>query len=120
MAKQSLATRATKPLVLTKLMLVGARTPRRQTPTDAGLEYESVTFPATDGVKLSGWFIPPQGGGPGARRLLRARLAVEPPGQHRRPRPLHRPRRRLPPRHEGAPRRGLPRAPLRPAPPRRE
>ena len=39
MAKQSLATRATKPIVLTKLMLVGARTPRRQTPTDAGLEY---------------------------------------------------------------------------------
>ena len=65
MAKQSLATRATKPLVLTKLMLVGARTPRRQTPTDAGLEYESVSFPATDGVKLSGWFIPHEGDGPG-------------------------------------------------------
>jgi uncharacterized protein len=64
-AKRSLAARATKPLVLTKLMLVGARTPRRQTPTDAGLEYESLTFPATDGVKLSGWFIPREGEGPG-------------------------------------------------------
>jgi pimeloyl-ACP methyl ester carboxylesterase len=52
-------------MVLTKLMFLGARTPRRQTPTDAGLEYESVTFPATDGVKLSGWFIPREGEGPG-------------------------------------------------------
>jgi len=69
-AKQSLATRATKPLVLTKLMLVGARTPRRQTPADAGLEYESVTFPATDGVKLSGWFIPRAGDGPGPAVLF--------------------------------------------------
>src|SRR4029453_17870557 len=65
MAKQSLVTRATKPMVLTKLMLVGARTPRRQTPTGAGLEYESVPFPATDGVELSGWFIPREGEGPG-------------------------------------------------------
>jgi uncharacterized protein len=65
MSRQSLASRATKPMVLTKLMLVGARTPRRQTPTDAGLEYESLTFPATDGVKLSGWFIPREGEGPG-------------------------------------------------------
>jgi pimeloyl-ACP methyl ester carboxylesterase len=65
MAKQSLATRATKPMVLTKLMLVAARTPRRQTPTDAGLEYESVTFRATDGVELSGWFIPREGEGSG-------------------------------------------------------
>ena len=61
MPKQSLVTRATKPMVLTKLMFVAARTPRRQTPTDAGLEYESVTFTATDGVKLSGWFIPRDG-----------------------------------------------------------
>jgi len=65
MAKQSLVTRATKPMVLTKLMLVAARTPRQATPTDAGLEYEAVTFPATDGVRLSGWFIPRVGDGPG-------------------------------------------------------
>jgi uncharacterized protein len=65
MTEQSPATRALKPMVLTKLMLVAARTPRRQTPTDAGLDYESVTFQATDGVKLSGWFIPREGEGPG-------------------------------------------------------
>ena len=65
MAKQSLAVRATKPLVLTKLMLVAARTPLRQTPADAELAYEDVEFPATDGVKLSGWFIPREADGPG-------------------------------------------------------
>jgi pimeloyl-ACP methyl ester carboxylesterase len=65
MSARSLASRATKPMVLTKLMLVGRRTPRRQTPTDAGLEYEDVTFQATDGVRLSGWFIPREGDGPG-------------------------------------------------------
>jgi pimeloyl-ACP methyl ester carboxylesterase len=65
MSLRSLASRATKPMVLTKLMLVARRTPRQQTPTDAGLDYESVTFQATDGVKLSGWFIPREGEGPG-------------------------------------------------------
>jgi dienelactone hydrolase len=65
MSRRSLASRATKPMVLTKLMLVARRTPRQQTPTDAGLDYESVTFQATDGVKLSGWFIPREGEGPG-------------------------------------------------------
>jgi uncharacterized protein len=65
MDTRSVARTATKPLVLTKLMLVGRRTPRHQTPTDAGLEYEDVTFKATDGVRLSGWFIPREGDGPG-------------------------------------------------------
>ncbi len=32
------------------------------TPADLGLTYESVTFPASDGVKLSGWYIPSQNG----------------------------------------------------------
>lgn len=27
-------------------------------PTDLGLDYESVAFPAQDGVRLSGWFVP--------------------------------------------------------------
>jgi len=27
-------------------------------PTDLGMEFEDVTFPARDGVRLSGWFIP--------------------------------------------------------------
>ena len=65
MDMRSVARKATKPMVLTKLMLVGRRTPRRQTPTDAGLEYEDATFQATDGVRLSGWFIPRAGDGPG-------------------------------------------------------
>jgi uncharacterized protein len=67
MSRQSLASRATKPLVLTKLMLVGRRTPLGgRTPRDAGLQYEDISFPATDGVTLKGWFIPKEGnGGPG-------------------------------------------------------
>lgn len=32
------------------------------TPADLGLSYETVTFPASDGVKLSGWYIPSQNG----------------------------------------------------------
>jgi hypothetical protein len=35
--------------------------PMRQvssTPTDLGLEYENVTFHSTDGVKLTGWYVP--------------------------------------------------------------
>ena len=28
------------------------------TPADYGLEYRDVTFPATDGVELSGWYVP--------------------------------------------------------------
>jgi hypothetical protein len=67
MSNQSLASRATKPMVLTKLMLVARRTPLGgRTPRDAGLEYEDVAFAATDGVGLKGWFIPKAGdGGPG-------------------------------------------------------
>jgi dienelactone hydrolase len=30
----------------------------RQTPVDLGFDYRDVEFPATDGVRLSGWFIP--------------------------------------------------------------
>ena len=67
MSQQSLASRATKPMVLTKLMLVARRTPLDgRSPRDAGMEYEDVAFPATDGVGLKGWFIPKAGnGGPG-------------------------------------------------------
>ena len=54
-------------MVLTKLMLVARRTPLDgRSPRDAGMEYEDVAFPATDGVGLKGWFIPKAGnGGPG-------------------------------------------------------
>jgi pimeloyl-ACP methyl ester carboxylesterase len=51
---------------MTKLMLVGRRAPLDRTPAEAGLAYEDVAFPATDGVGLKGWFIPKEGdGGPG-------------------------------------------------------
>ena len=33
-------------------------------PRDAGLAYEEVEFPARDGVRLSGWFIPASAAGP--------------------------------------------------------
>jgi pimeloyl-ACP methyl ester carboxylesterase len=33
------------------------------TPADLGLEYRDVTFAATDGVRLSGWWIPGRNGG---------------------------------------------------------
>lgn len=35
------------------------RQPLWGTPAQLGLPYETVAFPATDGVRLSGWFIPP-------------------------------------------------------------
>jgi pimeloyl-ACP methyl ester carboxylesterase len=54
----------TDPLVLTKLMLFGRRAPIDRTPESVGLAYEDVSFPATDGVQLKGWFIPAEGDGP--------------------------------------------------------
>ena len=47
-----------KPMVLTKLMLVGRRAPLDRTPKDVGLDYEEARFKATDGLALEGWFIP--------------------------------------------------------------
>lgn len=46
-----------RPLLMTKLMLRSHRAPLARTPGDAGLRYEDVTFRATDGVRLEGWFI---------------------------------------------------------------
>lgn len=37
------------------------RAPVLHTPTEEGLDFETVTFPATDGVPLEGWFIPCEG-----------------------------------------------------------
>lgn len=34
------------------------RAPVLHTPADVGLDFEAVTFPASDGVPLKGWFIP--------------------------------------------------------------
>ena len=39
------------------------RSPILHTPSEQGLEYEEVTFPALDGVALEGWFIPADGSG---------------------------------------------------------
>src|SRR4051812_50173569 len=47
-----------KPMVLTKLMLVGRRAPLLTTPASAGLEYEDARFKAADGLDLRGWFLP--------------------------------------------------------------
>jgi uncharacterized protein len=54
-----------KPMTLTKLMLVGRRAPIDRTPAEVGLTYEDVSFDATDGVTLRGWFIPREGDAPG-------------------------------------------------------
>jgi len=42
------------------------RSPVFHDPSEAGLEYETVTFPALDGVVLEGWFIP----APGSDKLI--------------------------------------------------
>ncbi len=39
------------------------RSPVLSSPSDYGLEYEDVSFPARDGVPLDGWFIPAPGSG---------------------------------------------------------
>lgn len=43
---------------LTQLMVFGDRQPITRTPAEVGLTFEDVSFPATDGVGLRGWFIP--------------------------------------------------------------
>jgi dienelactone hydrolase len=39
------------------------RAPVLHSPSEHGLDYEDVTFPARDGVPLEGWFIPARGSG---------------------------------------------------------
>src|SRR5580658_7539219 len=39
------------------------RAPILHSPSEHGLDYEDVTFPALDGVPLEGWFIPAAGSG---------------------------------------------------------
>jgi dienelactone hydrolase len=51
-------------LTLTRLMLFSRREPVARTPADAGLDFEPVAFPATDGVGIKGWFVPGAGEGP--------------------------------------------------------
>jgi uncharacterized protein len=47
-----------KPMVLTKLMLVGRRAPLLTTPASVGLAYEEARFRSPDGLGLHGWFLP--------------------------------------------------------------
>lgn len=53
------------PVALTRLMVVGQRQPVTRTPADIGLAFEDVSFTATDGVRLDGWFVPAEAAGPG-------------------------------------------------------
>lgn len=39
----------------------GERAPILETPKDYGLDFEDVTFPTEDGLKLAAWFIPAEG-----------------------------------------------------------
>lgn len=50
-------------MIMTRLMLKAARNPLLRTPADVGLEFEDVSFKASDGVDIRGWFIPGRGAG---------------------------------------------------------
>ena len=39
-------------------------------PSDAGLDYQEVEFPARDGLRLSGWFVPCNGGEPTSKATI--------------------------------------------------
>jgi uncharacterized protein len=58
------------------------RSPVLHSPSEHGLEYEDVTFPAHDGVPLEGWFIP----APGSSKLI---IANHPMGFSRSGMPAH-------------------------------
>jgi dipeptidyl aminopeptidase/acylaminoacyl peptidase len=46
---------------LARIMIAPARQELRATPHSKGLEYEDVQFPASDGLRVSGWFVPAPG-----------------------------------------------------------
>jgi uncharacterized protein len=48
----------TNPITIARLGLFGQRLPITDTPASVGLSYEDVSFSATDGVRLRGWFVP--------------------------------------------------------------
>ena len=62
--------KAPRLMVLTKLMVVGARLPVTRTPAEAGLAFEDVAFKSSDDVDLKGWFIPAAAGGGPAPTVL--------------------------------------------------
>jgi pimeloyl-ACP methyl ester carboxylesterase len=45
-------------IFLVRQMLRPPRQPLWATPQDAGMDYENAEFPARDGLRLSGWFVP--------------------------------------------------------------
>ena len=45
-------------MTMTRLMLKAARNPLLRTPKSVGLEFEDVSFKASDGVDIRGWFVP--------------------------------------------------------------
>lgn len=50
-------------LFAVRQMVRPPRQPLWATPRDAGMDYEDVEFPARDGLRLSGWFIPAEEAG---------------------------------------------------------
>lgn len=44
--------------VVARMMIAPARQTLWATPQDVGLEYETIQFPALDGCRVAGWFIP--------------------------------------------------------------
>jgi len=62
--------KAPRLLVLSKLMVVGARLPLTRTPAEAGLAFEDVSFTSTDDVELKGWFVPADDTGKPAPTVL--------------------------------------------------
>ena len=44
--------------LLARMMIAPARQQLRKTPQSIGLDYEDVQFPAQDGIRVSGWFVP--------------------------------------------------------------
>ncbi len=44
--------------IFARRMIAPARQPLWATPAQVGMDYEEISFPARDGVRLSGWFIP--------------------------------------------------------------
>ncbi|HSH04901.1 MAG TPA: alpha/beta fold hydrolase [Anaerolineae bacterium] len=53
--------------MLARFLLAPPRQKLWSDPGDVGLEFDDVTFPARDGLRLSGWFVPGEGVAEGAR-----------------------------------------------------
>jgi dienelactone hydrolase len=56
--------------LLTRRMVAPPRQSLWATPKDVGLAYEDIQFPAYDGARVAGWFVPAAGDGPHATIML--------------------------------------------------